>query len=115
MPFSAARVTAAIDAAVAATTHIQLHDGDPGAGGTANVADEVAGRLGFVFPAAVDGETAQTAEFAITGPGGPYSYVTGWSADSGGTHQWTAQLTPAESFAGPGTLEVTVTATGESS
>lgn len=115
MAFTAARVDAAIDGAVDGTTHIQLHDGDPGAGGTANVAAEVAARLAFVFPAASSGESEQTATFSITGAGGPYGYVTGWNALTDGTHQWTAELTPAESFAGAGSLEVTVTATGQSS
>lgn len=111
MAFTVARVTAAIDAAVEDTTHIQLHDGDPGSGGTDNVAGEVAGREAFVFPAASNGETEQSVEFAITGAGGPYGYATGWNQSSGGTHQWTAPLSPAETFAGAGTLEVTVTAT----
>lgn len=110
MSFTTARVTAAIDAAVEDTTHIQLHDGDPGSGGTDNVAGE-ASRTAFVFPAASNGETAQTVEIEITGAGGPYGYATGWNAASNGTHQWTAPLSPAESFAGAGTLEVTVTAT----
>ena len=110
MSFTTARVTAAIDAAVEDTTHIQLHDGDPGSSGTDNVAAEAA-RTAFVFPAASNGETEQTVEIEITGPGGPYGYATGWNAASNGTHQWTAPLSPAESFAGAGTLEVTVTAT----
>lgn len=110
MSFTTARVTAAIDAAVEDTTHIQLHDGDPGSSGTDNVAAEAA-RTAFAFPAASNGETEQTVEIEITGPGGPYGYATGWNAASNGTHQWTATLSPAESFAGAGTLEVTVTAT----
>src|SRR5690554_5469734 len=113
MSFTTARVTAAIDAAVEDTTHIQLHDGDPGSSGTDNVAS-VASRTAFVFPAASNGETEQTVEIEITGatdPGSPLGYATGWNAASNGTHQWTAPLSPAESFAGAGTLEVTVTAT----
>lgn len=113
MAFTVARVTAAIEAAVDDTTHIQLHDGDPGAGGTDNVAS-VASRTAFVFPAASNGVTAQTVEIEITGatePGSPLAYATGWNAGSAGTHQWTAPLSPAESFAGAGALEVTVTAT----
>lgn len=110
MSFSIARVTAAIDAAVDDTTHIQLHDGDPGPNGTDNVAASV-DREGLVFPAATSGSTAQTATFTIPGAGGPFTHVSGWNDTSAGTFQWSAELTPAESFAGPGALEVTVTAT----
>lgn len=115
MAYSSARVDAAIDGANSATTHIQLHAGDPGAGGTANVAAQVAGRLAFVFPASSSEEAVQTAEFSITATGdGAYTHVTGWNQSTTGTHQWTAALTPQETFAGPGTLTVTVTASGSS-
>lgn len=113
MAFTIARVSAALDGAVADTTHIQLHDGAPGASGTDNVA-AMAARTAFTFPAATNGETAQTVEITITGPtdpGRPLGWATGWDANSAGTHQWTVPLSPAESFAGAGTLEVTVTAT----
>lgn len=111
MTFTNANLDDALDAAVLATTHIQLHIGDPGAGGTANVATQVAGRLGFVFPAAASQSTQQTAAFSILAAEGPYTHVTGWDALSAGNHQWTGVLAPQETFAGAGTLNVTVTAT----
>lgn len=114
MAYATARLSAAIDGANSATTHVQLHDGDPGAGGTANVAAE-SSRVAFTFPAGSSGSSSDTAQFTISGAGGPYGYVTGWNASSDGTYQWTAAISPAESFAGAGTLDVTITATAANS
>lgn len=85
MALTQARVHAAIDAAVSTTSHAQLHTGDPGAAGTANVAAGVS-RAALAFP----------------------------TASTGGTYCGSGTLTPAESFAGAGTLDVTVTVTGAS-
>lgn len=114
MAFTNVRVNAAVDAAVAQSTFVQLHDGDPGGAGTGNVAGEVAGRVAISFPAADDLETSDDVEFAITEAGGPYTHISLWSASTEGTFQGSASLSPAESFAGPGTLSVTVTVTGSS-
>jgi hypothetical protein len=114
MPLTSARVTASVDTAVEDVTHIQLHDGDPGVNGTDNVAAEVAARLSFVFPSASSDETEQVGTFTITGAGGPYTDISLWNALTNGTLQGQAALTPEESFAGAGELEVTVTVTGTS-
>lgn len=114
MAFTDARVNAAVDASVDETTHLQLHDGDPGAAGTDNVAAETT-REAITFGAASGKQAQGTVTFAISGAGGPYTHVTGWSASSGGTHQFTAAVTPAETFAGAGSLQVTVTVTGTTS
>lgn len=112
MAFTQARVDAALDAALATTTHAQLHTGDPGAAGTANVAAGI-DRATASFPAASAGESEALASFAVTA-GGPYSHVSLWTAATGGTHTGNGALTPAETFAGPGTLDVTITATATS-
>lgn len=111
MAYSTARLTVAIDGANEDITHWQLHDGDPGAGGTANVAAEVAARVAAAFTGATAGEEELLVTFPITGAGGPYTHVTAWNALTSGTYQATAALTPQESFAGAGELAVTVTAT----
>lgn len=113
MSFETARVTAAIEAAVDDTTHIQLHDGAPGSGGTANViTDFTDTRRAFVFPSATAGVTSQVTTFTVDAPLGPVTHATGWNQASGGTLQWTAELSPQESFAGSeGSLQVTITAT----
>lgn len=114
MALTQARVHAAIDAAVSTTSHAQLHTGDPGAAGTSNVAAGVS-RAALAFPAASGGATSDGATFTIPGAGGPYTHVSLWTASTGGTYCGSGGLTPAESFAGAGTLEVTVTVTGASS
>jgi hypothetical protein len=114
MALTAARVLAAIDAAVSTTTHAQLHTGDPGAAGTSNVAAGIS-RAALSFPAASAGQTSDDASFAIPGAGGPFTHVSLWTASTGGTYCGSGALTPAESFAGAGTLDVTVTVTGFSS
>ena len=114
MALTQARVHAAIDAAVSTTSHAQLHTGDPGAAGTSNVAAGVS-RAALTFPAASAGATSDEATFTIPGVGGPYTHVSLWTASTGGTYCGSGALTPAESFAGAGSLDVTVTVTGASS
>jgi hypothetical protein len=114
MALTQARVHAAIDAAVATTTHAQLHTGDPGGAGTSNVAAGV-DRVAVSFPGASAGETEDQVTFAIPGAGGPYTHISLWTASTGGTYTGSGALSPAESFAGAGTLDVTVSVTGSSS
>lgn len=114
MTYTVARLDAALDGANGATTHMQLHNGDPGAGGTANVAVQVAGRIAFTLPASAAGASSNTGSFDILDTGdGAYTHITLWDALTGGTHQATGVLTPQESFAGAGTLNVTVDTTAE--
>lgn len=111
-----ARVNAAVDAAVGTIDNIRLHTGDPGGAGTANVAAGVAVRP-IDFGASTGGvATAPTVAFTIPGAGGPYSYVSLWigSPTGGGTYAGSGVVAPAESFAGPGSLDVDVTVTGTS-
>jgi len=114
MAFTQARVHAAIDAAVGTVTHVQLHTGDPGGSGTSAVASGV-DRVAIDLPAASGGQTEETVTFTIPGAGGPYTHVSLWTASTGGTYCGSGVLDPQESFAGAGTLDVTVTVTGSSS
>ena len=111
MALTQARVHAAIDAAAAPVTHVQLHTADPGGSGTTAVAAGV-DRAAITLPAASAGQTSDEAAFAIPGAGGPYTHISLWTASTGGTYCGSGALTPAESFAGAGTLVVTVTVTG---
>lgn len=113
MALNQARVHAALNAAVEDFDFIQIHTGDPGASGTSNVATAVAdARIPITWSAAAGGQKTATVTFTVTGASAPLTHVSGWSADSSGTHQGNAQLTPAEGFAGAGSLQVTVTLTG---
>lgn len=113
MAFTTARVNAAVDAALGATVYGQLHTGDPGAGGTNNVS-AVTGREQFSFPAASNEETSDDAVFAVSGATSALSHFTLWDAASNGNLIASGECSPAESFAGSGTLTVTVTVTGSS-
>lgn len=111
MALTQARIHAAIDAAVATTSFVQLHTADPGGSGTTGVAAGVA-RAAISLPAASGGQTSAAASFTIPAAGGPYTHVSLWTASTGGTYCGSGALTPAESFAGAGTLDVTVTVSG---
>lgn len=111
MAWSQARINAALDAAANVGTHTQLHTGDPGASGSANVAAGVS-RAAITWSAAASASKTGTAIWTIPAPGGPYTYMSIWTASSGGTWCGNGTLSPAETFAGSGTLSVTITATG---
>jgi hypothetical protein len=112
MAFTAARINAALDAASTGITHVQLHTGAPGAAGTSNVAAGVSrAALTGVGSAAAQADT-WTAALTIPGAGGPFTHVSFWTALSAGTFMGDAALTPQETFAGAGTLNVTVNVTG---
>lgn len=109
--FTTARINAAVDGAISTSTYAQLHTGDPGGAGTSNVAAGVS-RVAVSFPAASSGVSSDDATFTIPGAGGPYTHISLWTASSGGTFNGSGECTPAESFAGAGTLDVTITVTG---
>lgn len=114
MAFTTARVNAAVDAALTTTTHVQLHTGAPGAAGTSNVASGVA-RAALTKGAAgtpTAKQAVSTASWTIPGAGGPYTHFSMWTAVSGGTFTGDGALTPQETFAGSGTLALTMTVTG---
>lgn len=113
MALTDARVHAAIDAAVATVTHVQLHTDYPGPSGTSDVSIGV-DRAAITLPPAAGKATSGNVEFAIPDASGPHTHVSLWTAAEGGTFSGSGIIEPAESFAGPGTLAVTVTVSGSS-
>lgn len=114
MAFTTGRINAAIDTALADTTHVQLHTGPPGASGTSNVAAGVA-RAALTKGAAGTPTAKQavcTASWIIPGAGGPFTHFSLWAGSTGGTFNGDGTLTPQETFAGSGTLALTATVTG---
>jgi len=112
MPFTTARLNAAIDAALSGVTHAQLHTGAPGAAGTSNVAAGVARCALTGVGGATGAADVLTGTFTIPGAGGPYTHYSLWTAVTAGTFHNDGTLTPNESFAGAGTLDVTINVTG---
>ena len=112
MAFVTARLNSALDAALSGADYIRIHDGSPGAAGTANAVAK--GTLSGVGSTS-GGEDVITSAVTISGAMGPLGYFSIWAGDpdSGGVCVASGDdqtLTPAETFAGAGTLNVTVTA-----
>lgn len=113
MAFVVARLNAALDAALSGADFIRIHDGSGGSAGTANAV--AAGALTGTG-SATGGQDVLSASVSITGPAGPLTHFSVWDGDpdDGGVCLASGddlELTPAESFTGDGTLNVTVTAT----
>lgn len=111
MAFTAARLNAAIDAALSGVTHAQLHTGAPGAAGTSNVAAGVSRAAVTGVGGATGAADALTGTWTIPGAGGPFSHYSLWTAITAGTFVNDGTLTPAETFAGAGTLDFTINVT----
>jgi hypothetical protein len=80
-----------------AASYIQLHTGDPGAAGTANISS-YATRTALTWSAAAGGSKVLSAPVAITGSWSGtnnevLTYVSYWSAVTGGTFIVSDQLT----------------------
>lgn len=113
MAFVVARLNAAVDTALATSTHIQAHTASPGAAGTTALATNVVRAALAGVGAAAAGVDTITATFTFTGSsGGPVTHFSLWTASTAGTFNGDGTLTPNESFAGAGTLAVTITVTG---
>jgi hypothetical protein len=113
MAFTAARLNAAVDAALSTSTHIQAHTGAPGGSGTSNVATNCARVALAGVGSASGGIDSITAALVFTGSsGGPVTHFSLWTAITAGTFNGDGTLTPNESFAGAGTLNVTIPVTG---
>lgn len=113
MAYTTAQIDAALDAANGGINFAQLHTGDPGASGTDAVLPEASPESITIDAAAAEAASGQVA-FPISGAtGSPISWVSLWIGDpgAGGTYAASGQLTPAETFAGAGTLTVTVNTT----
>jgi hypothetical protein len=111
MAYTTARLNAALDAANSGITHAQLHTGAPGAAGTSNVAAGVSRAALTGVGSAASAADQWTGAFTIPGAGGPFTHLSFWTASSGGTFMGDGTLTPNETFAGAGTLNITVDST----
>lgn len=111
MSFVTARLNSALDAALSGVTHAQLHTGDPGAAGTSNVAAGVNRCALTGIGSSSGGADSGTGAWDIPGAGGPYTHFSLWTADTAGTFVVAGELDPDETFAGAGTLNVTINAT----
>lgn len=111
MPFVVARLNSALDAALSGVTHAQLHTGAPGAAGTANVAAGVARCALTGIGGASGGTDVATGAWTIPGAGGPFTDFSLWTDVTAGTFVADGELDPDETFAGAGTLNLTMTAT----
>lgn len=111
MAFVVARLNSALDAGLSGVTHAQLHTGAPGAAGTSNVAAGVSRCALTGIGSASAGADSATGTWTIPAAGGPFTHFSLWTASTGGTFVADGTLSPAETFAGAGTLAVTVNAT----
>lgn len=119
MGYTSARIDAALDAANgsggSAVAWAQLHTEAPGAAGTTGQAAEAA-PASISMSAADAGVSTGVAEFTIEAAEGPYTHVSLWTNSGGSPDVFVGSgaLTPVETFAGPGSLEVTITTTASS-
>jgi hypothetical protein len=110
MAFVTARLNSALDAALSGVTHAQLHTGAPGAAGTTNVAAGVARCVLTGIGSSSGGADSATGAWTIPGAGGPFTHFSLWTALTDGTFVADGTLDPDETFAGAGTLNVTINA-----
>lgn len=111
MAFTSTALSAATDGALTGVTHAQLHTGAPGASGTANVASGVDRCALTGIGSASAGVDTATGTWTIPAAGGPFTHFSLWTASTGGTFVADGPLSPAETFAGAGTLDFTGTIT----
>lgn len=91
---AAAGANTALDAIRTDTPFIQLHTGDPGAAGTANVATETT-RKAVTFGAAAGGSMTNSAQVQWTNIAGSQdaTFFTIWNASSAGTFKFSGTIT----------------------
>lgn len=109
-----ALLTVGAAAMAAAATYMQIHSGDPGASGTANVAAGTS-RVAIAWDADSDGDISLQGAELFTGgtPGANATWVSFWSASSGGTWYGNRPTSGDTTFNASGEYEVTeVTGTG---
>lgn len=112
-----AALTAMAAALASAATYAQLHSGDPGAAGTSNVASGTS-RQQIAWDADSDGDLSLQGTETFTGgtPGANATWVSFWSASTGGTWYGNRQTTGDTTFNASGEYELTeVTVTGTTS
>lgn len=87
--------------------YVQLHTGDPGAGGTSNISVGSTTRVIMAVAAASAGSIALTGTQPSWTNGGTTETLTGitvWSAITAGTHYLTADLSSSQSWASGNTF-----------
>ena len=91
-----------------AAVYIQLHTGDPGSAGTANVAGNNV-RKAVSFAAASAESKASSADITWTSVSTTetYAYVSLWDASSSGNYLWSGPLTAPESVSAGNTFTLT--------
>ena len=95
-----------------AATYVALHTsvGDPGSAGTSNASAGSTTRSAVTFAAASGGAIALTGTQPTWTNGGTsetIQYISVWSAATGGTFLWSAQLTAPKAWASGDTLTLT--------
>jgi len=91
-----------------AAVYIQLHTGDPGSAGTANVATNNT-RKTTAWAASSSGSKATNADITWTSvpAGETYSYVSLWDASTNGNYLWSGALTAAKTVNSGDTFTLT--------
>lgn len=106
-------ILTALDSTAATLTasHVQSHNGDPGAAGTANVATGVTARQTLTW-AATSGTTSRTRAISNTptwtaGGTDTISHVSTWSALTSGSFRFSAALAASKSVTSGDVLNIT--------
>ena len=91
-----------------AAVYIQLHTGDPGSAGTANVATNNT-RKTTAWTASSSGSKATNADITWSSvpAGETYSYVSLWDASTNGNYLWSGALTAAKTVNSGDTFTLT--------
>ncbi len=93
-----------------ATVYMQLHTGQPGAAGTANISAGSATRVAAAFGTPSGGTASQSGTAPSWTNGGTsetLAYVSLWSAATGGTFYWSFALTSSQSWVAGNTFTMT--------
>lgn len=107
MAFSTAARNTAVAAVAANSRWISLHTADPGTTGASEVAGST--RAQTTYPAPVGGSSTGSPAGVAVPTGGPYTHWGSWDASSGGNFSTGGALPAPQSFATPGTYNVTPT------
>lgn len=105
--FSAAQANAFIDGL---GDYIQLHTGDPGAAGTTAISVGSTSRVLATMASASGGANSLTSMASSWTNGGTsetLSHISGWTAASAGTFDWSAALTASQAWASGNTFSLT--------
>lgn len=90
------------------SSHVQMHNGDPGSAGTTAVATGVTGRQALTWGTSSGGSRSITGtpSWSATGTD-TVSHLSTWNASTSGTFRFSAQLTASKSVSSGDTLNLT--------